>query len=148
MAYAAVRTAASSPATRTVQPHGGRGDVPVAERGVFGGDEDGFLGEEAGERRDGGEREEGDGHRPVGVRDALGQSAHAGHGCQRVGPGGVDDDARREEEDGLERAVREEVEDGGPAVADGQCTGHVAELADRRVREDAFDVVLGERCES
>lgn len=120
MAYAAVRTAASSPATSTVQPHGGRGDVPVPERGVLGGDEDGFLGEEAGERGDGGEREQGDGHRPVGVRDALRQAAHAGHGGQRVGPGGVDDDAGREEEDGLERTVGEEVEDGGPAVADGQ----------------------------
>lgn len=63
------------------QPAGrGQGDVAVAEGGVLGGDEDGFLGEEAGERGDGGEREERDGHRPEGVGDALGQPAHAGHG--------------------------------------------------------------------
>ncbi len=99
---------------------GGRGDVPVTEGGVLGGDENGFLGEEAGERRDGGQREEGDRHRPVGVGNALGQASHAGHGGQRVGAGGVDDDARCEEEDGFERAVRDEVEDGGAAVPDGQ----------------------------
>lgn len=54
----------------------------------------------------------------------------------------MDDHTGREEQDGLERTVREEVEDGGSAVADGEGAGHVAELADRRVGEHALDVVL------
>ena len=56
-------------------------------------------------------------------------------------------DAGGEEEQRLEGAVGEEVEDGGAAVADGEGAGHVAELADRRVGEDPLDVVLGERGE-
>ncbi len=127
-------------------PAGRAGDaVRVTGGGVFGGAQDGFLGEEAGERRDRGEREQRDGGRPVGVRDAPGQAAHPGHGGQRVGARGVDDHACAEEEEGLERAVREEVEDGGAAVADGQGAEHVAELADRRIGQDALDVVLGQR---
>ena len=135
----------SSPATSTVQPTapGMPCASPVAACSAA--PQHGFLGEEAGERRDRGEREQRDGDRPVGVRDAPGQAAHPGHGGQRVGAGGVDDHARAEEEQGLERAVRDEVEDGGAAVADGQGAEHVAELADRRVGQHALDVVLGQR---
>lgn len=49
-----------------------------------------------------------------------------------------------EEQQRLEGAVGQEVEDGGTPVADGEGACHVAELADRRVREDPLDVVLGE----
>lgn len=49
-----------------------------------------------------------------------------------------------EEEKRLEGAVREEMEDGRAPVAHGQRARHVAELADRGVGEDAFDVVLRE----
>ncbi len=112
--------------------------------GVLGGDEDGFLGEEAGEGRNRGEREQRDRHGPEGVGDALGQAVHPGHGGQGVRPGGVDDHARTEEQECLEEAVGQEVEDGGAAVADGQGPEHVAELADRGVGEHALDVVLGQ----
>lgn len=125
----------------------GGGPLRVAGDDVFGGSEDGLLGEEAAERRDRGQREERHGHRPVGVGDAVTQVAHAGHDGQRVGADGVDDHAGGEEQQRLEGAVGQEVEDGGSAFADGEGTGHVAELADRRVGEDAFDVVLGERGE-
>lgn len=64
---------------------GGRGVLGVAGGDVLGGAEDGLLGEEAAEGRDRGECEERHGHRPEGVRDAVAQSAHAGHGGQRVG---------------------------------------------------------------
>ena len=77
----------------------------------------------------------------------MAQGLHPGHDGERVGAGGVDDHAGGEEQQRLEGAVREEVEDGGTAVADGEGAGHVAELADRRVGEDALDVVLGERGE-
>lgn len=56
----------------------------------------------------------------------------------------MDDDARGEEEDRFERTVRDQVEDRCAPVADCQGARHVAELADGRVGEDAFDVVLGE----
>jgi hypothetical protein len=79
------------------------------------------------------------------ARSAGAQVLHTGHGGQGVGAGGVDDHAGREEQQRLEGAVGQEVEDGGTAVADGEGAGHVAELADRRVGEDALDVVLGER---
>ena len=81
-------------------------------------------------------------HMASGTR--LPSAAHAGHRGERVGAGGVDDDAGGEEEQGLEGTVREEVEDGGVAVADGQGAGHVAELADGRVGQHALDVVLRE----
>ncbi len=127
------------------QPAGGAGrELRVAGRGVLGGDEDGFLGEEAGEGRDRGESEQRDRHRPEGVGDALGQAVHPGHDAQGVRTGGVDDHAGAEEEERLEGAVGQEVEHGGAAVTDGQGADHVAELADRRVGEHPLDVVLGD----
>lgn len=87
-------------------PARGAGDVRGVSGGrVFGGAEDGLLGEEAAEGRDRGEREERHGHRPEGVGDTGAQVAHAGHGGQRVGAGGMDDHAGREEEQRLEGAV-------------------------------------------
>lgn len=123
---------------------GAGGMLGVAGDDVLRSTEDGLLGEEAAEGRDRGQREQGHGHRPVGVGDAVAQAPHPGHGGQRVGAGGVDDHAGGEEQERLEGAVGEEVEDGGAPVARGEGAGHVAELSDRRVGQDAFDVVLGE----
>ncbi len=55
---------------------------------------------------------------------------------------GVDHAAGAEEEQRLEEGVRPEVEHTGRGGADGEAGHHVAELADGRVREHAFDVAL------
>ena len=54
----------------------------------------------------------------------------------------VDDRAGAEEEAGLEERVREDVEHAADECADAAGEEHVAELRDRRVREDLLDVVL------
>ena len=64
----------------------------------------------------------------------------------------VDDRAGREEEQGLEEGVGDQMEDGGGVGCDSAAEEHVAELRDGRVGEDALDVVLhdsdrsGENC--
>ena len=58
---------------------------------------------------------------------------------------GVDDGAGRQEEEGLEEGVREQVEDRGHPGADPEREHHVAELRDRGEGEDALQVVLGDR---
>jgi len=50
-----------------------------------------------------------------------------------------------EEEVRLEERVGKEVEDGSDPCAHAEGHDHVAELADRRVREHLLDVVLDER---
>ena len=56
----------------------------------------------------------------------------------------VDDRARTEEQQRLEEGVGDHVEDGGDVGADADSQEHVAELADRRVRQHLLDVVLGD----
>ena len=50
--------------------------------------------------------------------------------------------AGAEEQQGFEERVRHHVEDRGTERADSEREEHVAELGDRRVREDLLDVVL------
>ena len=57
----------------------------------------------------------------------------------------VDHRAGAEEERALVEGVRDHHEDRGLVRADADGEEHVAELADRRVRQHPFDVVLHER---
>jgi hypothetical protein len=103
--------------------------------------EDLVLGDERRERRHAGDRDRADQHRRPGDRHLLAQAAHHPMSCWWWH--GVDHRAGAEEEQGLEEGVREEVEDAGgtPPPRPGE---HVAELADRRVRQDLLDVGLAE----
>ena len=60
----------------------------------------------------------------------------------------LDDDAGGEEQQRLEEGVRHEVEDGGRPGANPEREEHVADLADRRVGEDALQIGLIERAEA
>ena len=60
---------------------------------------------------------------------------------------GVDHEARRHEEEGLEEGVRHQVEEAGAVRAEAGGDEHVADLAHSRVRDDALDVRLHERDE-
>ena len=53
-----------------------------------------------------------------------------------------------EEQQRLEEGVRHEMEDGGGPCAHTQRQKHVADLADRGIREDALDIVLRQRAEA
>ena len=87
------------------------------------------LAEEAGERRDAGDGDRADEHRPVGDRDLAPQRAHLVHVLLLVD--GVDDRSGAEEEQALEEAVRHQMEDRRDEGADPQAGEHVAELAER-----------------
>ena len=122
----------------------GRGDEPEQRRAAAGAGEgvpeDLVLGEEAGERRDPGDRRGGDREGPEGERDAARQPAHAAHvllAAERV-----DHAAGAEEEAGLEEGVRDEVEDRHAVGADAEREEHEAELRDGRVGEHLLDVGL------
>ena len=108
--------------------------------------EDLVLAEEAGQGRDAGQRDRADEHRPVGDRDLAPQGAHPVHVLLFVD--GMDDRARAQEEQALEEAVRHQVEDRRGVGADAEAGEHVAQLAERRIRQHALDVALGEgdRC--
>ena len=112
---------------------------PVLERGP----EDLVLAEEAGERRDTRDRDGADEHRPVRDRDLPPEAAHPAHVLLLVDR--VDDRAGVEEQQALEKAVGHEVEDRRRPGADPERGEHVAELAQRRIREDALDVGLRQR---
>ena len=103
-------------------------------------EEDLVLGPEAGEREDPGDRQPPDdeGHR--GDRHVLPQVAHPAHVLLVVHA--VDDRSGAEEQQALEERMHDHVKDGSDIGAGPDGEEHVAELADRRVREDPFDVVL------
>ena len=113
--------------------------VPGDRRRVHGLD-DRVLREEAGERRDSAQREAADQHRHVGDRHVLAQAAHVAHVLIVVHRD--DRRARAEEEQRLEARVRHQVEDSARIVGHAERDRHVAELRQRRVRDDALDVVL------
>ncbi len=102
--------------------------------------EDVVLAPESGEQRAADEGEHADAEGPGGERNFLGEAAHSPDVLFLVE--GVDDGAGGQEEQGLEAGVRGEVEHRrvGSAAADGH--DHVAELRERRVGDDALDVVL------
>ena len=58
---------------------------------------------------------------------------------------GVDHAAGAEEQTGFEKSVGHQVENRRGITADADADEHVAELADRRVGENFFDVVLRQR---
>ena len=112
---------------------------------VAGVDEDLVLRPEAREREDAGQRERADHERLVRLRHVLPQPTHVLLHVEGVVRTGVAHRARAEEEVGLEERVREEVEHRRGPRADAERHHHVAELADRGVREHLLDVVLHER---
>jgi hypothetical protein len=105
--------------------------------------EDLVLGVEAG-----GEREADD-RQPGGHGGQEGDRHHHAQAAELLDVGGVvvavHHRAGPEEQLGLEEGVGDQVEDAGDVADRAEPHGdeHVAELADRRVRQDPFDVVLG-----
>jgi hypothetical protein len=110
----------------------------VGERGA----DDRVLRPEAGEDRDPRERERADQERPARVRHRLRKTAHLADVLLAVQV--VDHEPGREEEEGLEERVRDEVEHRERVRADARSDEHVADLAHRRVRDHALDVPLDE----
>ena len=106
--------------------------------------EDLVLRPEPGEREDAAQRDRADDERPERLRHVLPQAAHVLLHVEGVVRARVAHRAGAEEEVGLEERVREEVEDRRDPRADAERHDHVAELADRRVREHLLDVVLDE----
>ena len=114
-------------------------DTAAAQRGL----DDGVLGEEAGERRHADDREVSEPERDERDWQRFAQAAVAAHVLLFMHR--VNDRAGAQEQSRLEEAVREQVHDregvAGRAEAGGQ--HHVADLAHRRRRQRALDVVLG-----
>ena len=108
--------------------------------------EDLVLREEARQRRDAGDGDAADQHRPVRPPHLVLEAAHVAHVL--FTRHAVDHRARAEEEQRLEERVCRQVEDGGAEGADAAGEEHVAQLAHRRVRQHTLDVVLNQadRC--
>jgi hypothetical protein len=126
------------------QPHQPPDPLRGGTVGVLGGVDDAFLAPEAGERREAGERAQPDRERPERHRHVPPKPAHPRH---QVAADRVDHAAGGEEEQRLERGVRQQVEEGGGGGADRERTGHVADLGDGGPGEHALDVVLRGRDE-
>ena len=114
-------------------------DVGVAV--LRGPEQDLVLGPEPGQREDPGQGQGADDERPVRLGHVLLQPAHLAH---VVAVHGVDDGARPQEQQGLEESMGKEVEHAGRPGADRQGGHHVTQLADRRIGQHTFDVVLDE----
>ena len=124
--------------------HEGADHPDPEEEGVAapaGAEEDLVLRPEAGQGEDAGEGEGAHDERPERGGHVLPEAAHVTH-VVRVH--GVDQRAGAEEEEGFEEGVGEEMEDARRPRPDTEGHHHVAQLADRRVGEDALDVVLHE----
>jgi hypothetical protein len=117
---------------------GGVGEPSVAG-GALDGDQHGVLTEEAAGRGQPHERGEPDRHRPERDRHDGTQPTHV---AEQIGPDPVDDHTRAQEEQRLERAVREQMEDRGLLGAGGERPGHVGELADRGIGQHPLQVLL------
>ena len=105
-----------------------------------GAEDDRILRPESGEWDDAGIREGGDEEGPESDWHVLAQAAHFLDVLLLVHA--VDDGAGTEEEECLEEGVRHQVEDGRDPGTDAEREGHVAELGERGVGDDALDVVL------
>jgi hypothetical protein len=101
------------------------------------------LREEASQREHAGVGKGTDHHRPVGHFQLPTQAAHLAHVL--LAAHGVDHRARAEEQQALEEAVGEQVEDAGRPRTRAQGHEHVAELADGAVGDHALDVGLRDR---
>src|SRR6185437_12770083 len=108
------------------------------------------LAEESGEREDAGDGENRGGHGPECHGELLAKAAHDAHVL--LATNGVNHGASGEEEQGLEKGVRNKVEDSGGVRGDSAGQKHVAKLGDGRVGQHALDVRLddtdgcGEEC--
>jgi hypothetical protein len=102
--------------------------------------EDFVLADEAGQRREAGDGEDGDGHGPERDRDFGAEATHEAHVL--LVREGVDDGAGGEEEQRFEEGMGDEVEDACGVRRDSAGEEHVAELRDGGVGEDALDVGL------
>ena len=100
--------------------------VVAADEGAA---EDLVLGPEAGEREDADHGQGADEHRPEGDRHLLAQTAHLAHVL--LAAHGVDHRARAEEQQALEEAVGEQVEDAGHPGPGAQRHEHEAQRRDR-----------------
>ncbi len=101
-----------------------------------------ILGEKAGKAGKPDERQGADQSCPVGNGHVLAQSAHVAHVLlvmQRD-----DHRARREKQQCLEKGVRHQVKDARRIGGSPKRDGHVPELGERRIGNDAFDVVLND----
>ena len=78
--------------------------------------------------------------RPVRDRQVLAQPAHLADVLLVVHRD--DHGAGRQEQQRLEERVRHQMEDAGRVRGRAERDGHVAELRERRVRDDALDVLL------
>ena len=101
------------------------------------------LREEAGEARHARDGERSDQEGASGDRHLLLQTTHVTDAQLPVQA--VHDGPRTEEQQGLEEGVGHEVEDSRRKGADADADDHVADLGDRRVREDLLEVLLDER---
>ena len=116
---------------------------------IMHGAEDGVLAPEAGEREDASQRQAADEEGGVGDGHEFSQAAELPHVDDA--PHGVHHAAGCEEEEGLEKGVREEVEHAaGDAAGHSRAESkeHVAELTDRGIGQDALQVELRERDEA
>ncbi len=104
--------------------------------------DDRVLREEAGERRNSHERQRADQERARGPRELPSEAAHLADVLlvrERM-----DHEPGRQEEERLEEGVRHQVEETGAIRTQPGRDEHVADLAHRRVRDDALDVRLDE----
>ena len=93
------------------------------------------------------EADQGDGadpHQPLGLGQGRAQAAHLAH-VLLVGRDGVDDDARGQEQQRLERSVREQVEETCEGRANTDRGEHVAKLRHRRIGNALLEVGLEQR---
>jgi hypothetical protein len=78
----------------------------------------------------------------VGPGDLMAEAAHLSNVLL---PGqGMNDGPRRQEEQGLEKSVRHEMENRGRVSTDAGAEEHIAQLAHRRIGQHPLDVVLHE----
>ena len=95
---------------------------------------------ETGKQRRARDRQRGQQHGPVGPGDLFPQATHAAHVL--LAAHGVNHAAGREEEQGLEKRVRHQVEDAGGESAYAAGQEHVPNLADGGIGQDTFDIGL------